>query len=306
MKSYPKSLLAMSLLWPTVLLFLGGWWLYLMSNIDTILVHLDKFAFKKMLFWEGSAFIILLFLISTSMFFMHIKDQIKTKSLHDFFSSLTHELKTPLASIKLQAEVLGELMDQNNDDLAFKKNQTQIKKLLNRLTSDSIKLETQMDKILQLSRLERGGEMNLSSIKLLPFVKSIHRNWKNDFELELNTSNDEIEILADEFALGLIFKNLFENTKNHSNNRLVKISLEHHNSQINILYNDGGIFEGEFNKLSSLFYKHNSTKGSGIGLYLIKKMALKMNGNFTIINARPIQFLLTLKKSVPMDKEELC
>jgi len=85
----------------------------------------------------------------------------KTKDLQVFFASLTHELKTPLASIKLQSEVIEESLNSNLDPL--------VHKLLRRLVQDTNKLETQMDKILQLSRIERGGELNLNSIELVSF-----------------------------------------------------------------------------------------------------------------------------------------
>lgn len=289
MKSSSKTLMILSLLWLTVLLCIGAWWIYLMLNFETILTSLDKISFSKMLFWEGSTFIVLLILLSGSLLLLYLKDQKKTKALQDFFASLTHELKTPLASIKLQGDVISEIIEAKNDP--------QLIKLVNRLTSDTIKLETQMDKILQLSRIERGGELNLTNIKLVPFIKAIAKNWQNELDVKISTSREKIEILADEFALELIFKNLFENTKNHSNSKNINIEINEKNNQVHISYSDFGTFHGDAKKLATLFYKYNSSKGSGIGLYLSKKLTKKMNGQFNIINNESLSFELIYQKA---------
>jgi signal transduction histidine kinase len=290
MKTSSKILMTLSLLWLIVLLSLGGWWIYLMNHFDSLLSTLDHAKVTKMLFWEGSTFIILLTLICISLIIFYFRDHMKTKALQDFFASLTHELKTPLASIKLQGEVIGELIETKNDP--------QLKILLTRLTEDTIKLETQMDKILQLSRIERGGELNLTSVKLCPFIKNIHKFWSRDFELEVNCNHAACTIMADEFALELIFKNLFENTKNHSKSKSVKIEIQYSESECKLSYSDGGMFTGNQKQLATLFYKHQSSKGSGIGLYLIKILTLKMNGSFSILNDPNLIFKFIFSPSI--------
>lgn len=289
MKSSSKTLMILSLLWLTVLLCIGGWWIYLLLNFETILSSLDKMSVSKMLFWEGSTFIVLLLLLSGSLLILYLKDQKRTKALQDFFASLTHELKTPLASIKLQGDVISELIESKNDP--------QLLKLVNRLTSDTIKLETQMDKILQLSRIERGGQLNLSNVKLIPFIKTISKPWLTDFEIKIVSQKENIEIQADEFALELIFKNLFENTKKHSPSKVINLNIDEQDQWCTITYTDSGNFNGELKKLASLFYKHNSTKGSGIGLYLIKKLTEKMHGKFKISNDHQLVFELKYLKA---------
>lgn len=278
--------MTLTFLWLTVLMCLGGWWIYLMVNFDNMVAHLDKMKFSKMLFWEGSTFIILLILICISLMFFYVKDYMRTKALQDFFASLTHELKTPLASIKLQGEVIGEILEDRNE--------TNLKKLLSRLNEDTLKLETQMDKILQLSRIEQGGNLNLTTVNLVPFIKRIHNFWKKDLELNIIAEDKNITVLADEFALELIFKNLFENTKNHANSSKIEITIKNANHFCSVEYNDFGKFDGDYKKLSNLFYKHNSSKGSGIGLYLSKKLTEKMSGKFIITHEPNIKFNIKL------------
>jgi signal transduction histidine kinase len=297
MKPTSKILFTLSLCWMSVLFVLGGWWLYLLSHIQDLMTIIGPEKLSKMLFWEGSVFITLLILLSLSLLFFYLKDQSKTKSLQAFFASLTHELKTPLASIKLQAEVIDEII---NDSHSESKQDQQLKILLGRMTKDTVKLETQMDKILQLSRIERGGELNLTTINLKSFIRKMSKDWEKDFDVKITTPDESIKILADEFALELILKNLFENTQIHSKNKLVDIKISTNQNFSTLIYDDHGVFKGDIKKLSTLFYKFNSSKGSGIGLYLISRLMNKMLGNFEIISfheKQQIHFRLTFKNS---------
>lgn len=287
-KNSSKWLFTLSLLWAGVLLLIGGWWVYLMINFESILAPQSRERMTKMIAWEGGSFLVLLLLLSFSMLALFLKDQQKSKSLQAFFASLTHELKTPLASMRLQGEVISELISQKNDP--------QLQKLLGRLIEDTNKLENQMDKILQLSRIERGGELNLVSVKLIPFIKKLSDVWLPTHKVEILCDNNDVRIYADEFALKLIIKNLMENTVNHTENKNVVITITEKNQNVELHYVDGGNFSGDPQKLGTLFYKHNSSKGSGIGLYLSQKLLHKMHGSFNLnVDQKKLDFVLTFK-----------
>lgn len=284
-------LFALSLLWALVLLLIGAWWVYLMSNFENILVHTDRLKITKMITWEGGSFLILLLLLSVSLLLLYLKDQKKTKSLQAFFASLTHELKTPLASIRLQGEVINEILTSKNDPT--------LNKLSARLIEDTGKLETQMDKILQLSRIERGGQLNLTSLQIIPFIKNISKKMAHNLEVEIISVHQDVSVIADEFALELIIKNLLENTRNHTSSQKIKIDISKNADSVLLTYQDQGVFNGDINKLGTLFYKHNSTRGSGIGLYLTQKLLDKMNGSLEIKteNKNHLLFTLSFKSS---------
>jgi len=196
----------------------------------------------------------------------------KTKALQAFFAGLTHELKTPLASMRLQAEVLKDVIEKENPD------PDRVRKLSGRMIEDAMNLETQMDKILQLSRLERGGTLNITTINLTKLVKKFIDQFGEGVDLSLENFDQDIKVQADEFALELIFKNLFENTRIHSKDKRVRLSLTS-GENITVRYDDESAgFEGDFKRLTELFYKHNSARGSGIGLYLVNQLMVLMNG----------------------------
>lgn len=285
-----KLLFTLSLLWAGVLLMIGAWWVYIMVNFESFLGHAERPRITKMLAWEGGSFLVLLMLLSFSLLILYLKDQGKTKSLQAFFASLTHELKTPLASIKLQGEVINEILESKNDPT--------LNKLIGRLIDDTAKLETQMDKILQLSRIERGGELNLTSLALVPFIKKLTKTWVPDHQVELEATHSLTSIEVDEFALQLIMKNLLENTRIHTNSKKIQIKITQDKEFVYFSYFDHGEFKGDLEKLGTIFYKHNSTKGSGIGLYLSQKLLEKMNGNLSITKFHDgLKFDLSFKKS---------
>jgi signal transduction histidine kinase len=291
MRSSSKLLFSLSLLWATVLLAIGAWWLFLITHFEDILAHSDHHRLTKMLTWEGGTFFFLLSLISLSLFFLYIADLKQTKALQDFFASLTHELKTPLASIKLQGEVLSEIIESKNDP--------ELKKLLSRLITDTGKLEGQMDKLLQLSRMERGGNLNLVSVNLVPFIKNVSKAITRDesVTIAIDSADNATSIIADEFALELIMKNLFENSRIHAKSKNINIKIQTNGDEVHLTYVDGADFNGDAKKLGTMFYKHNSKKGSGIGLYLIKKLLAKMQGSIQIETSPHLVFNLYFKKS---------
>ena len=293
-----KLLFSLSVIWSTLLLALGTWWAYLIVSLASGSSKYNTSRLTSMVLWEGGTFLILLLASSITLLFIYLKDKKRTKALQGFFSSLTHELKTPLASIRLQGEVIHDkikdIVGSNGD----------IEKLTNRLIQDTNRLETQMDKILQLSRLERGGNLNLVSVNLIDYLRRLEKDWGKSFDLTFNFTieKEESYIDVDQFALDLIFKNLLENTQIHSNDNKIKIILSDFNNTILLKYSDGGVFDGDQKKLGNIFYKHSSTKGSGIGLYLIKNLLLKMQGDFKFeIDAteelNKLNFYLWFKKS---------
>lgn len=281
-----------------MLFLLGGWWLYLVFNLAHKLDSLDLPAISgnlvNMVKWEGTTFIILLLVLLITLVYVYILDHKKTKALQEFFASFTHELKTPLASMKLQSQVINEIIDTSSLDQI---NKNKIKKYTERLINDGMKLEDQLDNHLQLSRIERNSPLNLRTIDLKHFIQQEIRRTKSLLNINLIAPEDDYLILADDYALQTIIRNLFENSIVHNKQlKKVEITLQN-NENIELTYNDfGKVFSGDLRKIKTLFYKHNSPQGSGIGLYLIHKLITRMHGSFDITNNDGLIFSLKFKK----------
>lgn len=306
-----KLFFILSALWASTILALGAWWLYLIvsygEKIELLAKHAqvetDGVNIIRMVKWEGFTFLILLLLLSATLLTLYLKDQRKNKAMTAFFAGLTHELKTPLASIRLQSDVLSELIDDLIEDQSKKK---LISQHTFRLAEDTQKLENQMDKILQLSRIERGGDLDCVPVNLVELIKHTSKKWAPNLNINFG-HGDSIkrnpQVWADEFALELILRNLFENTIQHTTNRDVQITLDKQENKILLKYEDSGEFEGKVEKLGELFYKYQSAKGSGIGLYLVSKLMNKMNGRFQVTKNGHLLFLLTFNEFLESENQ---
>ena len=209
--------------------------------------------------------------------------------IRDFFATMTHDLKTPLSQVRLQGDVIAEVVEKGGVD-----DKRRLKELSFRLIEDTQNLENQLDKIIQLARVERGDKLSCQSVDLFSFIRDCHKKWMGKrLELTLESfDTNNSSVYADEFALEIIFRNLFENTFLHGSRHHVRISMTEDRGTTTLHYNDGHNFTGEWDKIGMLFYKHAS-KGSGIGLYLVKKLMQKMNGCLKIANHQGLLFSLT-------------
>jgi len=290
---------ALTLLWMVMLLSLGSWWLYLVFNLHSTLSSLNlpelgsQSRFLNMMKWEGSFFFIFLVLLGISLFYIYLRDMRKTKAMQSFFASLSHELKTPLASMRLQAEVIKDLIADETHS------HEQLTSLTARLIEDTNKLEGELEKSLQLSRIEQEGELTLVPISFERYLKRWQQKLGSTLEIKTQFEEDAQEVLADELALNVIMRNLFENTTRHNpSSKQVLIAGRRKGNSVEISYDDQGKpFTGKVEKLGELFYKFNSTKGSGIGLYLIKNLMRKMNGSLIVQNDPRLRFCLCFKTS---------
>jgi signal transduction histidine kinase len=288
---------ALTLLWVLMLLGLGSWWLYLVFKLHTNLSHLNlpqlgsQAKFLNMMKWEGTFFFIFLVLLGGSLFYMYLRDMRKTKAMQSFFASLSHELKTPLASMRLQVEVIKDLIEDEEHS------HEQLSNLARRLVEDTVNLEGELEKSLQLSRIEQDGALSIAPISLERYLKHHQQKLKQQLRLKLKIDPQASEVLADELALKMIFRNLFENTLRHNpETKEVMIEVYPKGQFIELIYDDyGKHFQGQTSRLGELFYKFNSHKGSGIGLYLIKQLMRKMNGHFEILNQDRLKFRLNFK-----------
>lgn len=288
---------SLTLLWVFMLLGLGSWWLFLVFKLHTTLSNLSlpqlnsQANFLNMMKWEGSFFFIFLTLLGASLFYMYFRDMKKTKALQAFFSSLSHELKTPLASMRLQVEVIKALIEDETHS------HEQLSQLAGRLVEDTAKLESELEKSLQLSRIEEDANLTLSPISLGRYLKRHQQKLVSQLSLNLNIREDAQEVLADELALNVIFRNLFENTIRHNpSSKTVNISAIKSGALVELTYDDQGRkFQGNTGRLGELFYKFNSAKGTGVGLYLIKNLMRKMHGSFEITNTDTLKMKLTFR-----------
>ena len=119
-----------------------------------------------MLQWESGFFLVLLLTLSAALFWFYWRDMQRARGTQAFFAALTHELRTPLTSVRLQSEAIaaGEPTQE----------------LIERLLADTHRLESQIDKTLELARIEGGGALAEQAIRLDPWLDRVLRGNRRD------------------------------------------------------------------------------------------------------------------------------
>src|SRR5258706_7070185 len=108
---------------------------------------------------ESSVFLLLLLAVTALLGWLYWRENRRARSMQAFFAAFTHELRTPLTSIRLQAEAIAE-----GDQRA---------ELARRLLEDSHRLEAQIDKTLELARIEGGGSLAEQAVPLRGWLERL-------------------------------------------------------------------------------------------------------------------------------------
>jgi signal transduction histidine kinase len=229
---------------------------------------------QRMLFWESATFFCFLLAATAVLFLLYWREARRARGVQAFFASVTHELRTPLTSIRLQAEEIAEQLTANSSAA----------NLVMRLLEDTSRLESQVERTLELARVEGGGSVFSQSFLLKPWLDYFLRTWDEGrgMKLQVNSAVHDTQIQADPGAVQIILKNLLENSLRHSGQQkvlAVNLATEERDGWILLRYSDEGHgFEGNVKKLGRLFEKGPGSQGAGVGLYLISALMQRMGG----------------------------
>lgn len=292
--------------WLLIVCVLGAWWGELVVRQAQRISELEQQLglstgqsywerTERMLLWESSVFFLLLLGSTAILFWFYWRDLKRSRSLQAFFAGVTHELRTPLTSIRLQAESIAENLS------ARLGSEAQERDLLDRLLEDTHRLEGQVERTLELARVEGGGPIDLQSLELKPWVERMAREWERDYGGKVQirkTWGSDLEdavIAADPAAMKIVFRNLFENSIRHSKKAAglqVELSAQNGSGQgaedsIELVFRDNGEgFSSDPRVLGEIFRRGPGSQGSGVGLYLIRMLMERMGGSVRFANRK--------------------
>lgn len=228
---------------------------------------------QRMLLWESWAFFALLIVSGALLFGLYWRDLRRNRALQAFFASVTHELRTPLTSIRLQAESIAETLSSDASE----------RELVARLLEDTQRLEGQVERTLELARLEGGGPVMLQTVQLKPVIDRQLTRWRHSQgdRIEVRSAIEDVSVEGDPVAIGVIVKNLLENAVRHAKKDRIRVELSAsaRNGRVELLYQDDGVgFSGDRKALGRVFHRGPGSSGSGIGLYLMRVLMRQMGG----------------------------
>ncbi|HET7292043.1 MAG TPA: HAMP domain-containing sensor histidine kinase [Vicinamibacteria bacterium] len=208
----------------------------------------------------------------------------------DFVANVSHELKTPLALIRLFAETL-ELGRVPSDDKA-----RQYYRVINK---ESQRLTQLINNILDFSRIEAGKkEYRFAPTDLARVVHEVVDAYRfqieqQGFALELDVPEGLPEIAVDKEALGQALINLLNNAIKYSrDDKRIRIAVRVEKERVSICVADRGIGieMSEQKKIFEKFYRAedslvHDTKGSGLGLSLVRHIMEAHGGSVQVESA---------------------
>lgn len=232
---------------------------------------------------EGSIFLIVI--LAASIFvYQAVRRQIRLQNQQEnFMMAITHELKTPIAIAKLNLETL----------LKYSLPEEKKLKMLQATLQETNRLNTLASNILVSSQLE-GGRYRISKeeLDLSDLVKTAFNDFKNRFpDRQWHSEIEpEIDMDGDPLLLQILVNNLIENAIKYSPKEgLITCKLGHKNRTIlfQVMDEGAGIPDDEKKRVFEKFYRignetTRTTKGTGLGLYLCKKIVEDHHGHIKV------------------------
>ncbi len=189
-------------------------------------------------------------------------------------AGISHDLRTPLARLRLEAEL-------SVPDAQARAN----------MVADIAQLDAIIDKFLDYAR---PGSAQLRSVALKPVIESCLQSLRsrNDIRIQVNVG-DDLAVLADEVELGRVLTNLLENALRYGKTvdtgiAVVDITARANAQSVLLRVRDHGIGVGQ-EQLASLttpFYRGEAARtaanGAGLGLAIVDKTVSRMGGAFSL------------------------
>ena len=271
------------------------WWAYHIINLTKQLNNDQDYILRRIGMIAGEAFVFIV-IISLGVFYVvrSFRKEFKLAQRQKNFSlSVTHELKTPIASSKLFLETLL------NRELKENKK----KELVEKVILDQDRLQNLVDNILMASNVaETDLELVLEEISLFHLIEKASEGFPKTHKI-INEVNKELNVIVDEFYYISVIQNLLGNAIKYSPNgseiywRSFTISGTNYFS---ISDKGCGIPKKERRKVFEMFYRLDNeetrtSKGTGLGLYLVENIVRLHKGEISIAdNKQGCEFIIKI------------
>jgi signal transduction histidine kinase len=205
----------------------------------------------------------------------------------DFVSNVSHELKTPLTSIRMFSELLaeGRVPDPQKQQ-----------SYLHIITAESSRLTRLINNVLDFSRMERGEKKyDMRRLDLIALIRETAENYRPHleaagFKFECDLPVEVVEVNADRDALAQVAVNLLSNAEKYSGpHKEIGLTIKRRHEpfqhiELQILDRGPGVPNGCEEKIFEKFYRaHDSLgsgiQGSGLGLTLARQIARAHGGD---------------------------
>ena len=227
-------------------------------------------------------------LIMIIVFYVTLKTILKQKKLgeikNDFINNMTHELKTPIATISLAIDAI------NNPQI--KHNEEKFNQYTSILKEENQKLNNHVERVLQIALLDKSElQLHKSTCNLIELINSSINNHQlqirsKQAQVVFNHPQTAVFFNGDEFHLLNVFNNLLDNALKYSSDKCsINISITVKSQSIEIVFKDNGIgIDSHLHqKVFDKFFRVqggnlHDVKGFGLGLSYVKSIVESHRG----------------------------
>lgn len=255
------------------------------ANYEQEVAAATEFRKRKMTQYigEGSIFLVLIMVGAVFIFKATRKQLQLARQQQNFMMAVTHELKTPIAVTKLNLETLR----------LRKLDEKRQMQLVQAAIAETDRLNDLTSNILLASRMENSSERHFSELfDLQQPVAEIVRQFEGRYPARQLITNlpEGLMVHGDPLLIKLVASNLLENAMKYTPESLpVSVSVEKLQGKVYLKVADhgSGIPDSEKQKVFEKFYRMGneftrSAKGTGLGLYLCKRIMQSHGGRISI------------------------
>ncbi|NDC40302.1 MAG: GHKL domain-containing protein [Chitinophagia bacterium] len=236
---------------------------------------------------EGCTFLVVI-IIGAAVVYSSIRRRIRlSRQQNNFMLSVTHELKSPIAAMKLNLQTLEK----------HRLEADQRQHLLTRCITEANRLNDLCNNILVTSQLEGGSyRRSWERFDISEMCEEAVAEYGARYPMRLAEEIDQnLKVNGDKTLLRIVLNNLLENAIKYSGEEshiVVVLRKDNGNAVIQVLDEGPGIAEAEKKKVFDKFYRvgneeSRASKGSGLGLYLVQKIVRQHKGTIVVKNNQP-------------------
>lgn len=210
----------------------------------------------------------------------------------EFLSIASHELKTPLTGLKLQADLAKRAIDKQGPEAL---SPVKIKQIIDNFHSDINRLKRLVDDMLDISRINTGKlSMNLEFFNCDEFMEEVVNRLRLNFpqfdeQVKINL-NSPVMVYWDRLRIEQVITNLISNAFTHGEGSPIELTTTYHGSSIGIEVADAGpgipqdIQDRIFERFESSYHRR-AKSGLGLGLYISRGIVNGHKGEIKVLSS---------------------
>lgn len=278
-----------------------------MQDMGRVIVHFPqqkKYLLGMMnLVVPASIFTLVLLILFVCVLYLFFRQSKLNEMKNDFVSNMTHELKTPIASISLAAQMLS--------DESVKKSESMYANLGNVINKEARRLRFQVDKVLQLSLYDqKSSALNMVELNSDELIDNVVKTFSINVQqiggtIESDLTAENPLVCVDEMHYTNVIYNIMENALKYRRDVPFELKVRTYNHGENycveIEDNGIGIPKDDLKRIFEKFYRvhtadRHDVKGTGLGLAYVHKMVHIHGGNIKVESqvGKGTKFIITL------------